>query len=125
MERNMTCMLVLAGVVVIGVPLWIVLAAWCYTLKGKGRKIQWLKKLNFTALRTVSRFLATCIVQTLNESDPTFTARFLDRLSRAYHELKDNSEGDVIQEMELLSWTRTCLTGFNHVTGQGKPFLED
>lgn len=69
--------------------------------------------------------LATCIVQTLNESDPTFQQRFLERLARAYRELKDNSEGDVIQELELLSWTRSYLTGFDFLSGQGKPFLGD
>jgi hypothetical protein len=67
--------------------------------------------------------LATCIVQTMNESDPTFTGRFLERLARAYRELKDNSEGDVIQEMTLLSWTRSHLTGFDHINGQREPFL--
>lgn len=67
--------------------------------------------------------LATCIVQTLNETDPTFHERFLNRLGRAYRELKDNSEGDVIQEMELLRWTQSYLTGFDSVTGQGAPFL--
>lgn len=54
--------------------------------------------------------LTACVVQTLNESDPSFEGRFLDRLGRAYRELKDNSDGDVIQEMELLSWTREYLT---------------
>jgi hypothetical protein len=48
--------------------------------------------------------LATCIVQTLNESDPTFQQRFLERLSRASRELKDNTDGDVVQEMELLRY---------------------
>jgi hypothetical protein len=67
--------------------------------------------------------LATCIVQTLNESDPTVQDRFLERLARAYRELKDNTAGDVIQEMELLSWTRSYLTGFDFATGQGEPFL--
>jgi hypothetical protein len=67
--------------------------------------------------------LATCIVQTLNESDPTFQERFLNRLSKAYYELRDNTDGDVVQEMTLLSWTREYLTGFDFVTGQGEPFL--
>jgi len=67
--------------------------------------------------------LATCIVQTLNESDPSFQERFLERLGHAYRELKDNTDGDVIQEMELLSWTREYLTGWNMITGQGEPFL--
>ena len=68
--------------------------------------------------------LAICIVKTLNDSDPTFQSRFLDWLGRAYSELKNNSDGDVVQEMELLSWTRSYLTGFDFITGQGKPFLE-
>jgi hypothetical protein len=34
--------------------------------------------------------LATCTVQTLNESDPTFQDRFLERLATAYRELKGN-----------------------------------
>jgi hypothetical protein len=29
----------------------------------------------------------------------------------------------VRHELELLSWTRSLLTGFNLITGQGKPFL--
>jgi hypothetical protein len=82
---------------------------------------------NTTELHRAKRgvaMLATCIVQTLSESDPTFHDRFLDRLSMAYRELKDNTDGNVIQEMELLSWTRSYLTGFDFVTGQGKPFLD-
>jgi hypothetical protein len=51
--------------------------------------------------------------------------RFLERLSRGYRELKDNSEGDVIQEIALLSWTREYLTGWNTISGQGKPFLSE
>jgi hypothetical protein len=46
-------------------------------------------------------------------------------LEGAYRELKDNTDGPVQQEMELLSWTRSLLTGFDIVGGQGKPFLSD
>jgi hypothetical protein len=67
--------------------------------------------------------LATCIVQTLNESDPTFQDRFLKKLTDAYYETSNNSEGDVIDSLEVLSWTRELLTGFSWVSGQGKPFL--
>jgi len=69
--------------------------------------------------------LATCIVQTMNESDPTFTDRFLKRLRDAYYELRDNTDGDVKEQMELLEWTRSLLTGFDHIDGQGKPFLSE
>ena len=68
--------------------------------------------------------LATCIVQSLKKTDPSFQGRFLQHLTEAYYEIRDNSEGDVRHEMELLSWTRQLLTGFSLITGQGKPFLE-
>src|SRR5688572_22621550 len=73
--------------------------------------------------------LATCIVQILNECDPCFRDRFLARLQDAYYEIRENydrrwTDRSVKQELELLSWTRELLTGWNFVTGQGKPFLE-
>ena len=67
--------------------------------------------------------LVACVVQTLNESDPSFQERFLKRLGDVYAEFRDNTDGDVIQELELLAWTREYLTGFSFVTGQGKPLL--
>lgn len=69
--------------------------------------------------------LAACIVQTIRESDPSFEERFLKRLGAAYRELRDDTPGDVIQEMELLSWTRELLTGFDPINGQKEPFLSD
>lgn len=65
--------------------------------------------------------LVACIAQTLNESDPSFEARFVDRLERAYREIRDDA--DALDALELLSWVRTLLTGFDHTSGQGKPFL--
>jgi len=76
-------------------------------------------------LKKATAVLTACVVQTLNESDPSFETRFLDRLGRAYRELKDNTDGEVLHEMELLAWTRTLLTGFDHIGGQGEPFLKD
>ena len=69
--------------------------------------------------------LIACLVQTLNESDPTFQERFLKKLDAAYYEFRDNQPGNVIHELELISWTRELLTGWNIVAGQGKPFLAD
>ncbi|MCC6925718.1 hypothetical protein [Novosphingobium sp.] len=74
-------------------------------------------------LKKATAILTACVVQTLNESDPSFQERFLERLARAYRELKDNTDGDVQNEMELLAWTRELLTGFNMVSGKGEPFL--
>jgi hypothetical protein len=68
--------------------------------------------------------LAACVVQTLNESDQFFQRRFLELLEREYRELKDNTEGDVQHEMELLAWVRSLLTGYSPITGQGEPFSD-
>jgi hypothetical protein len=64
-----------------------------------------------------------CLVQTINETDPSFQERFSAKLEEGYREFKDHTEGDVTQELELFSWTREYLTGWNMITGQGKPFL--
>ena len=75
-------------------------------------------------LKRGTAILAACVVQTLTESDAFFERRFLELLEREYRELKDNTEGDVQHEMELLAWVRELLTGFNPISGQGEPFSE-
>ena len=71
--------------------------------------------------------LVTCLVQTLNETDPSFQQRFIVRLERAYLAFRDKSgdftEGENLRELTLLSGTREMLTGFSVNRGQGKPFL--
>jgi hypothetical protein len=69
--------------------------------------------------------LTTCLVQTLNETDPTFQKRFLKRVERACDLLRRDTEGDVRQELELLLCVQELLTGWNWSKEQGKPFLED
>ena len=67
--------------------------------------------------------VAACLVQTLNESDPSFQERFLERLGEAYYQFRDETDGDVKQELTLFAWTRSLLTGFDFVQGQQEPFL--
>jgi len=69
--------------------------------------------------------LAACIVQTLDESDPTYQKRFLQRLQKANDYLRYRAADDPTQELELLSMTRDLLTGSSEGAGQGKPFLTD
>lgn len=52
--------------------------------------------------------LAACIVQTLNESDPSFQERFLTNLDRSYRDLREMGDENV-QGLELLSWVREIL----------------
>lgn len=75
-------------------------------------------------IKRATAVLATCIVQTLGESDHSFPRRFLERLDRAYARERDDPQAGV-HELELLSWTRELLTGFNFATGQGRPFLDE
>ena len=82
-----------------------------------------MKGTDLDHLKRGTAVLAACIVQTLNESDPSFQTRFLERLSEAYYELRDNTDGEVRQELELVAWTRSFLTGFDIIGGQGEPFL--
>jgi len=73
-------------------------------------------------VKSGTAILTTCIVQTINERDPTFQERFVARLDRAFAQRRDKAEKD---EKEVLSWTRTLLTGFSLSGGQEKPFLSD
>ena len=65
--------------------------------------------------------LVACIVQTLNESDPSFQDRFLTRLAGTYEGLRD-SEIASIHELELLTYTREILagSGFSHGQSHGE-----
>jgi hypothetical protein len=69
--------------------------------------------------------VSACLVQTLNETDPTFQNRFLKRMEAAYRELKDNTDGDVKEQMEALSWTMELLTGWDPIGGRQSSFLAD
>lgn len=83
-------------------------------------------------VRTGAAALATCIVRTLSESDPTFEERFLKNLDEAYYHFRDDNDAvradgkprEVIGVLEMLSWTRELLTGWNPVVGQRRPFLK-
>ena len=76
-------------------------------------------------LKKGTAVLVACVVQTLHESDPTFQGRFLANLSKAYDQIKDDWDGDVSSELELLAWTKELLTGRSFGGGQGKPFFEE
>jgi hypothetical protein len=73
--------------------------------------------LNHTKKGTAA--LIACLVQTLNESDPAFQDRFLERLASSYNHLRD-SELASIHELELLAHTREVLTGIGFGHGQGE-----
>jgi len=67
--------------------------------------------------------LAACIIEAISETDPTFKDRVLKKLQEAYYKLRDNADGDQIEQLELLQWTTEYLTGFDLIAGQGEPFF--
>jgi len=83
-------------------------------------------------VRTGAAVLATCLVRTLEETDPSFQDRFLKHLEDAYYRFRDDNNAtsadgkprDVTGVLEVLSWTNEMLTGFSKITGQGRPFLK-
>ena len=84
------------------------------------------------SVRTRAAALVTCIVRTIQQSDPTFEERFLKNLDLAYGAFRDDPDAvdgddkprDVIGVLEMLSWTNELLTGWNPVLGQRRPLLK-
>jgi hypothetical protein len=87
------------------------------------------EKDNLDQVKRGASALLACIAQTLSESDPTFQERLLKKLDAAYREIKDNRSGkfsgEVIHELEMISWVRSMLTGWSFTAGQETPFLAD
>ncbi|KQO13298.1 hypothetical protein [Sphingomonas sp. Leaf242] len=77
------------------------------------------------SLRTTKNATAamfTVLVQVLEQRMPGIEAAFLERLGQAFAETKNDS--DDLNGVELMRWTQSLLSGFDHVHGQGSPFLE-
>jgi hypothetical protein len=70
--------------------------------------------------------LVTCLVETLNDADPTLRDRFVKKLEQAYEIAKEDANtARGISIMEALSWTRQNLTGMDPVHGPGERFFPD
>lgn len=65
--------------------------------------------------------IVTALVDTLNETDPTFKRRFLERLGQAGYSRKNGRRPSELDEIELLNWTTEFITGFSGISGQGEP----
>jgi hypothetical protein len=86
------------------------------------------------AVKTGAAALAVCLVRTLQKADPHFGDRFLDHLDRAYDHFQENhgrwtrrdgTPRDPQNVLEMLSWTRELLTGWNNISGQREPLLKE
>ena len=68
--------------------------------------------------------LVCCLVRTLDKANPGFQTDFMENLAEAYRHFKDDYDGDATHIFEMINWTRADITGWNPITGQGKPLLE-
>jgi hypothetical protein len=72
-------------------------------------------------VKKATAILITCMVDAMAETDPNFKDRFLANLSQSYGKIRDDT--DDLNALELLNWTRSMITGFDHANGQQQPFL--
>jgi hypothetical protein len=56
-------------------------------------------------IKMATAALVACIVQTLDESDPTFRDRFEHRVDEWYYAIRDRGHPD-LHALELLAWAR-------------------
>ena len=66
--------------------------------------------------------LVSCLVRTLNESDPTFRRKFLDKLSTDYDELRGMLGDDCL---DMLTWTNQVVDEGNFNPPPDIPTLKD
>jgi hypothetical protein len=59
-------------------------------------------------LKTGVAALVACIVQTIEESDPSFRGRFEQKVSDWYHYLRENDPSPGLHALEVLNWARSA-----------------
>ena len=84
-----------------------------------------IKEDDVGSVQSGTAVLIAALVETMNDGDPTFKERFLKNLTHAYCKERDSSRFDSAKNLEMFRWTRTLLTGFSHIDGQGDPFFAD
>jgi hypothetical protein len=72
-------------------------------------------------VKKATAILITCVVDAMGDLDVGFKDRFVKNLDRSYAKIRNDT--DDVNALELLSWTRTMVTGFDFVGGQQGPFL--
>ncbi|UFX41776.1 hypothetical protein HAP47_0020960 [Bradyrhizobium sp. 41S5] len=71
-------------------------------------------------VKKATAILVTCLVDALDEEAK---ARFIANLDRSYAKIRNDANDQ--NALELISWTRTMITGFDVASGQQRPFLKE
>lgn len=74
-------------------------------------------------VKKATAIMFAAVVSALGETNPEFKGRFVSKIEDAYAKIRNDT--DDLNALELLSWTRTMITGFDQVTGQNNPFFDD
>ena len=72
-------------------------------------------------VKKATAILIACVVDAVAGTDPNFKDHFLANLSQSYDKIRNDT--DDLNALELLSWTRSIITAFDHANGQQEPFL--
>ncbi|MBB4398700.1 hypothetical protein [Bradyrhizobium sp. ERR14] len=76
-------------------------------------------ELNNVKKATAIMFAA--LVKSLEEVNPGLKEAFVAKLDEGYAKIRNDT--DDLNALELLSWTRTMITGFD-LTGESKAFFD-
>jgi hypothetical protein len=71
-------------------------------------------------VKKATAILIACVVDAMSVQDVGPKDRFVMNLDRSYAKIRDDT--DDVNALELLSWTRTLVTGFDFVGGIESPF---
>lgn len=66
--------------------------------------------------------LTTVMLSCLQDVDPLAATNFKLKLELAYAKRRESASK---HELEMLSWVRTLITGFDFSNGQGEAFLDE
>jgi hypothetical protein len=79
------------------------------------------KEIEIQNIKKATAILITCVVDAMTSLDVDFKNQFVKNLDQSYAKIRNDT--DDLNALELLSWTRTMVTGFDLVGGQQEPFL--
>lgn len=73
-------------------------------------------------VKRATAMMFAALVDTLVGTDSPEAERFAKALDDVYHHIRNDSED--LNALELISWTRSMITGFDRINGQQEPFMK-
>jgi hypothetical protein len=73
-------------------------------------------------VKKATAMMFAALVDTLAGTDSPQAAQFTEALSKVYAHIRDDSAD--LNALELVSWTRSMITGFDMANGQKTPLMK-